>query len=632
MANGEAAYAARVRVAVQSPEQIAQQVGPAGTFVLHPDPVPVGALVEVQFVDAEGRVLSRIACRVKPTPPEVAHVGPGLALEVVSLDRVAQAVLKQVTAHSDRGAAKPQAEHLDSFFDNAEQGPIVGIDLGTTNSCVAVVDGGEPRVIKSPEGYETIPSVVYITPDKKVIVGHRAVEKMTLDPERAIYGSKRFIGRPYTEGEVKTYGHFFRYGLAADRRGRIAARLGDLVVSLEVVAAAVLSHMRAMAESELGRPVKRAVVTVPAYFGEPQRQAVYQAGIIAGLEVERILNEPTAGAVAYGYGKGLSSTILVYDLGGGTFDASVLRVRGDKMEVLATDGGPFLGGSDFDDRLTVHMVTLIEKQHGVDLSDDAVAMQRVRSAAEKAKQELSEVASATVELPYLVSNESGQLSVTLTLERDYLESLTEDLVNRTLIIVQSVLDRAGVASADLDEVIMIGGQSRSPMIRRMLSERFGKQPTRKVHPDQAVALGAALVAAARYTNPEMVLTDVLPASIRLGKADGTTEVLLARGQPLPSMADVEVAAGADGAFQVALYRGEKDAAAENEPLGSIRLPQTASSSDARALVTLVVNPQGLLSVSAEHPDTGEEEELEVSLLDGQVAPRGPGDGGEYLDL
>ncbi len=499
------------------------------------------------------------------------------------------------------------------------RGPVVGIDLGTSNSCVAVVRNGEAEVIQDPSGHGTVPSIVLIDRDGDLLVGHPARERLILEPDRGVVGSKRFLGRPYASKEVKALGHFFNYELVEGPEGRVAAKVADRILPLEEVAGHVLEMLRQIAKHQLGEEVQRAVVTVPAYFGETQRQAVRDAGRFAGLYVERILNEPTAAAVAYGFGRGLNETVLVYDLGGGTLDTSVLRITGDRMEVLATDGDPFLGGSDFDDRLTEYALMLFERETSIPLRDQMVPVQRVRFAVETAKIQLSQATVATVNLPYITQNEAGDpVDLTMEIERDVLEDLTNDLVERTLTIVQRVLDAAQVKSSELDDVILVGGQSRSPAVRRMLLERFNRRPCSWVHPDEAVALGAARVADAISQAAPLELTDVLAASIRVGLRDGRSAVLIGRGARLPTEKRFEVtlSANAQGKTKVLLYRGEKDAAAENTLLGNLMLPGLAPTdgTNAKATIILSISADGLLAVRARHPSVGEIAELDVLLL------------------
>lgn len=594
-----------------------------GLFVRHDAPPAVQSEVDVSFVRPDGSELGALRAVVVHARTATVPGDPtaGMGLEIVDMDAAMDAVVQRARAFQDRPQEDEDLEpdHLvDRLVDAKPDGVVLGIDLGTTNSCVAVVDGDEPRVLQTPQGYETVPSVVFLSAQNRLYVGRAAVEKMILEPQRAVYGSKRFIGRPYTSREVRRYGHFFHYALGPTSDGRVAAVIDRRLLRLERVAGYVLGVLKRAAAKALGREVKRAVITVPAYFGELQRQAVREAGKHAGLEVERVVNEPTAAAVAFGYGRQLNKTVLVYDFGGGTFDASVLRISGNSMEVLSTDGDPFLGGSDFDDRITEYVLTTIERKHGLNARDDAPTVQRLRFAAEAAKRRLSDVLETTVDVPNLVIN-GTPVNVSVPIARDLFEGMTEDLVVRSLTIVQSVLNAARVKSSDLDDVIMVGGQSRSPAVRRLLTERFGMQPTRKTHPDHAIALGAAIVGAAAYGGTDLELTDILGRSIRMALEDGGTEVVVPRGEPLPTSKEFGIVTtqGTDMSYRAILLRGEAQRAEDNEILGELRLPSNLALAITRteAPVALHVSADGLMTASARHPMTGLRHEIAIQLGD-----------------
>jgi molecular chaperone DnaK len=612
-------------------ERFAENLSEGGLFIRHDTPPPKGSLVMIEFVLPDGRPLSRAAVRVIHSRPAIRpgdeHAGMGL--EFVKLDKTTREIAARLdSAGSRRPQAVPREEVSQPRLTDLHgmeaplitaSGPIIGIDLGTVNSCVAVVNDARPHVVLSPGGYDTVPSVVFLSEGGDLSVGHKAVERMILHPDRAVYGSKRFLGRPFRSREVQTFGHFFTWDLVAGDDGAAAARIGDQVITLEEVAAQILTQLRQMAEKQLGTSVSRAVITVPAYFGETQRRAVRDAGRLAGLQTERILSEPTAAAVAYGYGRGMTSTVLVYDLGGGTFDATILRVDHDAFEVLATDGDPFLGGTDFDDRLTEYVLTSFERSGGPTLRTDPVAVQRVRFAVELAKRQLSEATTADLDLPYVATGDDGPVHLRMLLSRDQLERLTADLVTRSLTIVQKVLDRAGLTTDQLDDVLLVGGQSRSPHVRRSLIERFERQPSSAVHPTEAVALGAALIAEALHSELHVHLADVLPASIQLAESDGHTRVLLERGVRLPASTELEVEASSDGMneIRVVLYRGEATTTAGNTFLGALVFPSIASTAEvaSKARITIKISGDGLMTVSALHPTTGERKELELSLIE-----------------
>ena len=581
-----------------------------GMFLPDATPPPVGTELQIGFTLPSGEVVSRTACRVvhARVAQSASDRTAGMAVQFTQLDPTAQRVAaarRQAQTPTLQSHDGPVVERL-RRSDHAlagRNGPVVGIDLGTTNSCVAYSENGVPRVLVTEQGYETIPSVVFVNDARQVIIGQPALEKLLLEPARAIYGSKRFLGRPFASMEVHVYGHFFQYELAVGKGGLTAARLGSMVLPLEVVSGYILWHAKRVAEANLGQEVTRAVITVPAYFGETQRQSVRDSARMAGLYVERIISEPTAAAVAYGYGRDLGSTVLVYDLGGGTFDASVLSIQGDTMEVLATDGDPFLGGSDFDDRLTQHMLQHLQRSRGLDLRNEPVAVQRLRAACEQTKRALSGSENANVTVPYLSHTSSGPLHLEYNITRGVFERLTADLMDRTLGIVQQALDRCRIAASGIDDIILVGGQSRAPRLRQLLTERFGKKPSHHVHPDHAVALGAALVAET-LTAPRarLVLVDVLPASIRLALNNGQSSVLLSRGQKLPASTEfvVQFADTQGKRFTVSLCRGEAANTADNQPLGRLMFPESVLPRPPRTElhIRVLVTAEGIIEVQA----------------------------------
>jgi len=627
-------YAARIRLPVANEDEMlasfGQDLRDGGIFIRHDRPPSVDSLVQIEFVPGEEVTpISRVIGRVEHSRPATmpGEATAGMQLRFVELDDVARRVADKFAATHGAATSLVDGGKFNSFnLGKSEQagllslsGPIIGIDLGTVNTCVAMVQDGAPKVFRTSDGYETVPSVVFIGQDKQVVVGQKALEKMILEPSRGIHGSKRFLGRPFASKEVRSRGHFFNYGLVEGQNGRTAAKVGDTTIPLEEVSAHILRAAKDMAAKTLGRDVARAVVTVPAYFGETQRQAVREAGKLAGLFVERIINEPTAAAVAYGFGRALQRTILVYDLGGGTFDASILRINGDALEVLATDGDPFLGGQDFDDRMTEYVLMTFERTNGINLRTDPVAVQRLRYAVQQAKHHLSEAETAKLNVPYVAKGDAGQIDLHMTLERKLLESLTQDLVTRTLTIVDAALKAANITSAQLDDVLLVGGQSRSPAVRRSLVERFGRKPSNAVHPDQAVAQGAAIIAEALQKKTPVHLTDVLPGSIRLAVAEGKTLVLLARGTRLPATKQFEVTAPEKAQeFKVILCRGEEPMYQQNTLLGMLRLANAKSpipGGKHKAHVTIQVSAEGILTASVRNPDTGAHEDLEMSLTD-----------------
>ncbi len=627
-------FSSHVRIAVQGKNEILERyalnLSQGGMFVREDAPPAIGQVVLVEFMLPDGTPLARISARVVHSRPATTpgERNAGMGLQFIELDATATQLTQLLKQKQPPSAAPPKmpgapSTRVDSLAPDPTpsraEGVVVGIDLGTVNSCIAIVQDGRPRVIRSKRGYETIPSVVYVGADRGILVGHAAVERMILEPNRAVYGSKRFLGRPFQSKEVQSLGHFFNYEIAQGPDGRAAAKMGDAVLRLEIVAAHILKTLRDMAEHDLKTEVRRAIITCPAYFDETQRGAIREAGRLAGLHVERVLNEPTAAAVAFGHGKGMKRTALVYDLGGGTFDATLLKIDGDTLEVLATHGDPFLGGSDFDDRLTEYVLMSYEREKGVVLRDSQVAVQRIRFAVELAKRQLSEAETASIDLPFIKKTESGQHDLKMTLSRSILETLTEDLVDRTMGIVQVVLDQAKLPASQLDDVILVGGQSRSPHVRRRIQERFGKPPAKNVHPDEAVALGAALVANAMYAKSPLELKDILAAAIRIGEGEGATKVLMARGTKLPAEVKFEIlpeqSAKAD--YKALLYRGDNDKAAGNTFLGTLRMTadQSLVITKTKVVVTLKVSADGIMSVTMQHPRTQQVHSVEVSLVD-----------------
>ena len=625
-------FQSRVRIAIAGANEIeeryATNLSDGGMFIRHDNPPPAGSVIAIDFVLPDGSCLASVVGRVVHARPALTpgDATAGMGLQFIELDPKIEALVARLRAKAPPPIPAPEAppaRRLESVLASerapliALEGPVVGIDLGTVNSCVAFVKDGRPQVITSRLGYQIIPSVVFIATDGNVLVGHRAVEKMILAPGRAIYGSKRFLGRPYASKEVRTLGHFFPYELTSSPDGRVAARIGDQLIRLEEVSAHILRALREIAEDNLGTKVTRAVICVPAYFGETQRQAVRDAARLAGFYVERILNEPTAAAVAYGWGREALGTIALYDLGGGTFDVAILRLDGPRVEVIATEGDPFLGGSDFDDRITEYVLMRFERANGVVLRQDPVAVQRIRFAAEIAKRQLSEALTAEIFLPYICKTATGFLELRMKIERETLESLTHDLVERTFTLLQSVLDAVGIKASQLDDVLLVGGQTRSPHVRRLLAERFGRTPSTGVHPDEAVALGAAIIADAMYSKRPIDLIDVLPASIRAATPDGGTIRLLPRGVRLPASAELDIASdtGNDLEYRMTLYRGEHETATQNTLIGTVRLPSSHALALAgtRAKAKVQVNAEGILSVTVQHPMTGQTQQMEVSI-------------------
>lgn len=635
-------------------EAYAHNISTGGLFIRCDVPPAVGSEVVVELVLPNDQPLCRIAGIVRHarhalTPGEASA---GIGIEITEFDERALQLARHFECKlspEKKARRVPRAPLAPSSPPPLKRdGPIVGIDLGTSNSCVAIVRDGKPQVLSSTRGYQTLPSVLYVE-DSAVVdfdfefgdsasasvggspgaaaadagpripglegisvrIGHQAVEQMVLRPERAIYGSKRFLGRPFESAQVKSLGHFFTYKLVAGAQGQVAAQVGEHTIPLESVAATILIALREMAEARLGHPVRRAVVTVPADYGETQRAAVREAAHLASLYVERLVNEPTAAALAYGHDKGFRRTILVYDLGGGTFDASVLRVRGEEMEVLASEGDPFLGGVDFDDRITEHVLAQLERTQKLHVRTDSVAVQRIRFTVELVKRQLSSSFEAFLCVPHLAQVGGQPVHLEMKLDRPTLERLTEDLVQRTLTIVDRVLARAGVPGTELDDVVVVGGQTRMPMVRARLTERFGKKPSQGIHPDEAVAQGASILAHRLYQDKPAGLRDILAASIRTATSDGGTLVLFQRGARLPASTVLDLTKSLVDQFALTLYRGEHDKASRNTLLGLVPLPARGSRQREQKMV-LELSADGLLSAMLESGD-GKRNELRVTM-------------------
>ncbi len=498
-------------------------------------------------------------------------------------------------------------------------GPIIGIDLGTTNSCVAFVKAGKPSVVASREGHNTVPSIIALNARGKLVVGHPAKGQMLTNPRQTVYGSKRIVGRAYDSAVVQEVKERFAYEIVPGESGEAAVQLGDRVYSLQQISALILREVREFAQNQLGEPVSRAVVTVPAYYNDNQRQAVREAGRLAGLHVERILNEPTAAALAYGYGRELTQRVLVYDLGGGTFDASILELAGNVYEVISTGGDTFLGGIDFDNAIVSYLLEGFLQKTGHKFQGDRVAMQRVLDAAERAKCSLSERSETRVHVPFVTMIDNQPLDLDVTLKRDKLIELTSGLVDRTLETCAQVLSAKNLAASDIDEVILVGGQSRFPLVHQKIEAFFGRAPARNVHPDEAVALGAGLLAYSLGQLDGVVLIDVLPMAIGVGLPGGRFKPILERNTALPARKAYNLATSRDdqAELEVSIFQGDSPSATDNEYLGTLRLtglPKGPRGS-VGITVTFELSNEALLKVSAKENKTGREVSSTFSTRD-----------------
>ncbi len=487
-------------------------------------------------------------------------------------------------------------------------GPVIGIDLGTTNSCVALLNGNRPVVLRSKEGYNTLPSVVSLTNAKKLLVSHRAKGQMVLNPHDTIYGAKRLVGRLYDSATVRQVRERFHYNIVPDASGRAAVKLGEHVLSLDEVQGLILRECKEMAEGHLNQKVERAVITVPAYYSEPQREAVRKAGAMAGLKVERILNEPTAAALAYGLNREMKKRVLVYDLGGGTFDATLLRIDKNVFEVLATGGDIFLGGLDFDNQIVDLLLQRFQETEKIAFTGDSVALSRVTDAAERLKIALSERSTFDVHIPMLMMDETGKpRDLRCSISRGELEETCLQLINRTLDVVRDVLLDAKLKPSDVDEIILVGGQSRMPMVRDKIKELFNKPPHASVNADEAVALGAALYSGAVDKVSSVVLIDVLPMTIGVAMPGGGFKRVIERNTPLPVEKSFGLATSRDNEtiLELSLFQGEDALVSSNEYLGTVRvedLPKGPKGS-VKLAVTLKVDSECVLHVEARELST-----------------------------
>jgi molecular chaperone DnaK len=490
---------------------------------------------------------------------------------------------------------------------------VVGIDLGTSNSCAAVVKNGRPYVIPSREGYNVVPSMVALNQRLKLIVGHNAKGQLLFNPRNTVYGAKRLVGRAFDEPAVQRILDRFSYEVVAGSDGLCAVRLGPATLSLEQVQALILREVRSVAQDHLGEDVNRAVITVPAYYSERQREAVRRAGALAGLHVERIVNEPTAAALAYAYGRQVRERVLVYDLGGGTFDASVLELENNVYEVVSTGGDTFLGGVDFDARVVERFLLEFEQAHGA-FQRDLVALSRLVDAAERAKCALSERAEVPVHLPYLAQARGVPVTFETRLSREALEQLVAPLVDRTLDVCRRVLEAKGLGPKDVDEVLLVGGQSRMPLVREKVRAFFGKAPSKSVHPDEAVAIGAALLAHSLGSAEGVVLIDVVPLSIGVGLPGGGGRVkrIIEKNTSLPARREYTLSTTRDDqkTFDLWVFEGDGATVADCQYLGTIQLsglPRGPRGS-VQIAITFQLGEECLLTVRARELRTGQEVE------------------------
>ncbi|MAF62644.1 MAG: molecular chaperone DnaK [Blastomonas sp.] len=498
---------------------------------------------------------------------------------------------------------------------------VIGIDLGTTNSCVSVMDGDKPKVIENAEGARTTPSIVAFTKDGERLVGQSAKRQAVTNPENTVFAVKRLIGRRFDDPLTKKDMELVPYSIVKGGNGDAWVKAGGKDYSPSEISAFTLQKMKETAESYLGETVTQAVITVPAYFNDAQRQATKDAGKIAGLEVLRIINEPTAAALAYGLDKNDGKTIAVYDLGGGTFDISILEIGDGVFEVKATNGDTFLGGEDFDSKLVEFLAEDFKKAEGIDLTKDKLALQRLKEAAEKAKIELSSAQTTEVNLPFITADQNGPKHLVKTISRADLEKLVADLIKRTLDPCKKALEDAGLKAADIDDVVLVGGMTRMPRVREVVKEFFGKEPHTGVNPDEVVAMGAAIQAGVLQGDvKDVLLLDVTPLSLGIETLGGVFTRMIDRNTTIPTKKSQTYSTADDNqqAVTIRVFQGEREMAADNKLLGQFDLVgiPPAPRGVPQIEVTFDIDANGIVNVSAKDKGTGKEQQIRIQASGG----------------